>query len=181
MLAQTSSGGRSMESCQCGAVRLLWSWSSYSHHMDRQSQVPKVMSQNSHRRGSLQSRTLVHHRRMSEPPSGLGTTSRARTMFPNSKHSWPATKAASLRNWRGAGSRFSKAIALFGHPPHRPHQTEVAPTNARRVVRCDPKSVAGVDPPELATLQVLVSCYCRSGHVICLVRQGRRAVVVTGR
>jgi hypothetical protein len=102
-----------MESCQCGAAQQLLSWSPYFHHMDRQGQVSKVISQTSLRRGSLQSRRLVHHRTMSEPPSGLGTISRARTMCPSSKHSRPATKAASLQNWRGAGSMLSKANALF--------------------------------------------------------------------
>jgi hypothetical protein len=180
MLTQTSSGGDSMESCQCGAAQLLFSWSPYFHHMDRQGQVSKVISQTSLRRGSLQSRRLVHHRTMSEPPSGLGTISRARTMCPSSKQSRPATKAASLQNWRGAGSRLSKANALFAPRPHRPHQTDVAPANARRVVRGDPMSPMGSTLRALATLQGLVSCYCRSGRAVCL-RQGRCAVVATRR
>ena len=148
MLTQASSVEVSWESCRCGTPRLLFSWSLHFQLMDEQIQVSRLMSpQLTHRRDLLRSRRSVCHRTMSEPHSGLGTTSKAQTMCPSSKHSWPATKGAFLLNWRGVGSRLSKANALFAPRPHAPPQTEVAHTNTgTSVVRWDPTVGNGGGP-----------------------------------
>src|SRR5215467_14554613 len=127
--------GDFMESCRCYVALLLASWSPCCHHMDWENRLSEVISPTSiYLKDSLRSQRLDHHRRKSEPHSGLGTALKPRMMFLNSKDSCPATKAASLPNWRSAGSRLWKPNVSFARPRHCPWQNDLGRNGARFAV-----------------------------------------------